>query len=161
MNFNQAYPAILIAVALLTGCSTVQNEPVSQFRAKHSIDAKKFAYINPISLDTYEAMFGFNAGLSYIGPNLKAKFGNIAGINEYADKIIKSEQDLRNQRVQMFKKLENSSANGGVICQYKLNNGVIDEIGFLVLKSGEIVEQEPLITEYLIEKTSPEKSHNE
>lgn len=153
---------LIIAISL-AGCCTVpkQDNQVSQFRCKHPTEAKKYVYLNPISLDTYYATFGWGKGSEYVETNLKEKFGSNPEINEFADKAIKTQRDWNDLLMQLFKRLESASSNGGVICQYKLNDGIIEEIGFLVLKSGEIVKQEPLITDYLPKQPTSKKPHNE
>lgn len=154
MNSFKINYCILIAVIFVAGCCTPskQNDSVSQFRAKHPEKSIFFVYLNPISLDTYYATFGWAKGSESFESNLKEKFGSIPGINEFSDKAIKIKTEWNDLLMQMFKRLENASSNGGVICQYKWDDGITSEIGFLVVKSGEIKIQEPLITDYLMEK---------
>jgi hypothetical protein len=134
------------------------SKPVQQFQRKHPDDYRKFTYLNPISLDTYYAVSGLQAGsTNHILGEMEQRFSATNGVREFVSTMSRREAEDRQRLIDSFRNLESLSADGGAICQYKRDDGKTREIGFLVLKNGEIVAREPWITDYLPEKDSSEK----
>lgn len=140
-------------LVLMAGCCRVPESyrPVAEFQRKHPEEFGKFAYLNPISLNTYRAVWGMKAGeASYLLDETERRFGNIDGVKEFVNRMAKREGDDRQRIVEFFRELEAASSGGGAVCQYEWSDSKTRETGFLVLKSGEIIKREPWVTDYLV-----------
>ena len=134
-------------------CSLPMNYlPVTEFRQKHPKEFEKYAYLNPISLNTYRAIWGEKAGAaSYILDETERRFGKTDGVKEFVKKMAEREGEDRRRIVELFHDLESASSGGGAVCQYEWSDGKTRETGFLVLKSGDVIKREPWVTDYLTE----------
>jgi len=126
---------------------------VAEFQRKHPAEFGQYAYLNPISFDTYKAVWGERAGsASFILGEVERRFGNEQGVKEFVRTMLRQEAEDRDRIIKFCRDLEEASANGGVVCQYEWSDGKERETGFLVLKSGEVVKRAPWLTDYLSEQ---------
>jgi hypothetical protein len=162
--FRNVFWLWILAAIALAGCCTAlnQNDPVAQYRHKHSVEAKKYSLLDPTNLEACKGMVGLCMGSwSFFGPELKRQFGNVPGINMFADKEIEVQGSLMNSLLKMFLELKDASSGGGAVCQFEWSDGTTKETGLLALKSGEIVKREVFITDYLKGKPFSVKGGNE
>jgi len=149
---------ILSCLLILAGCcSTLEKSaPTSLFQRKHPLEFRQYAYLNPVSLDTYRAIWGERAGASsYILDEMQRRFGDTPGVMEFVKQMAQQEGKDRKRLVDSFRELQQLSASGGAVCQFEWSDGKTREIGLLVLKAGEVIRREPWVTDYLSEQ--PEK----
>ena len=145
-NMNRV--ASLLLLLFLAGCCSTNHVAVREFQHKHPGEFKKYAYILPIKLDTYRALVGERqAAVSGVISGMKQKFGNVQGVNDYAEEVFREEGAERRSTIELYRKLEGLSENGGAICQFEWSDGKTKEIGLLVLKSGEIIERLPWLAD--------------
>jgi hypothetical protein len=143
-----------IMLLLTSGCCTTQpSDPIALFRRTNPTEAKQYAYLHEINLDAYSMLIGERLGsINGIVVGMKQRFGEVPGVNEYADRILRQQVEERQHVVQYFEELRQASAGGGAICQYEWSDGKTRETGLLVVKSGRVVKREPWLTEYLSEQ---------
>lgn len=147
--------ASVSGLLLIGGCCSIPQayRPVAEFQRKHSAEFEKYTYLNPVSLDTYKAIWGERAGAaSYILGETVRRFGNEQDVKEFVKTMLQREAEDRQRILKFCRDLEEASSKGGAICQYEWSDGKTKETGFLVLKSGEVVRREPWITDYLSEQ---------
>jgi hypothetical protein len=131
-------------------CTTHPSDPVAFFRRTNPTEAKQYVYLHEVNLDAYSMLIGERlASLNGVVMGMKQRFGEIPGVNEYADKIMRQQAEEKEHVLQYFEELRQASAGGGAICQYEWNGGKTRETGLLVVKSGRVVRREPWLTEYL------------
>src|SRR5260370_11216572 len=78
---------------LVTGCCTTPSDhPVADFRRKHPSEARAYRYIYPVGTDMYDMLFRVKSvTISGIGHSLEQRFGDVPGLADYADRILKQE----------------------------------------------------------------------
>lgn len=135
-------------------CSAPKNyRPIAEFKQRHPKEFGKYAYLNPISFNTYRAVWGEKAGVvSYVLDETERRFGKTDGVKEFVKRMADREGEDRRRILEFFRELENASSGGGVVCQYEWSDTKTRETGFLVLRSGEVIKREPLVTDYLVEQ---------
>lgn len=137
------------------GCCVipVSHRPIAEFKQKHPDEYRQFAYINAISLETYKAVWGAKAGaISHVLDEAERRFGETGGIKSFVNQMAEREGEDRRQMLEFFRELEDAGAGGGAVCQYEWSDGKTREVGFLVVKSGDIIKREPWITDYFVER---------
>jgi hypothetical protein len=152
MSAGQNNFSICLTILLLaSGCCTTQpNDPVALFRRTNPTEAKQYAYLHEINLDAYSMLIGERLGsINGIVVGMKQRFGEVPGVNEYADRILRQQVEEKMHVAQYFDELRQVSAGGGAIFQYEWSDGKTRETGLLVVKSGKVVRREPWLTDYL------------
>ena len=147
--------SILLWLGLLAGCCGIpaSYQPVAEFRRKHPKECERYAYLNPISLETYVIIWGERAGAySYILEEAKRLFGETEGVKQFVESMAEREGKDRRLILEFFGDLESTSSGGGAVCQYEWSDGKTREVGFLVLKAGDVIKREPWITDYPVER---------
>jgi hypothetical protein len=137
---------------LIVGCCAIPDahRPVAEFQRKHPAEFRKYTYLNPISLNTYKAVWGERAGATgYMLGEIHRRFGNVDGVKEFVKAMRQRESEDRQRILTFCRDLEEAGSNGGAVCQYEWSDGKSKETGFLVLKSGEVVKREPWLSDYL------------
>ena len=146
---------ILCCLALMAGCCSAPRNyrPIAEFKRKHPEEFVKYAYLNPISFNTYKAVWGEKAGaVSYVLDETERRFGKTDGVKEFVKRMSEREGEDRRRILEFFRELETAGSGGGAVCQYEWSDGKTKETGFLVLKSGEVIRREPCVTDYLVEQ---------
>jgi hypothetical protein len=122
MGISKKWLVLPFLLLLMAGCCSVPKlyRPVAEFQRKHPKEFKKYAYLNPVYLDTYRGVYGFSQGsASYSLGEINRRFGNNASLKEFIQKITKQDAETRQKIIESFDDLEKASSNGGVICQYE------------------------------------------
>lgn len=139
-----------IAVGLLAigYCRSNGDDPIGKFREKQPQEAKKYTYLEIASLKAARLITARGQRDAWnVAATVLAKFGDLPGVREYAEKVVENER----KNVEMFEKdmdsLEGERANGGSVCEYERTEGEMMEIGFLVLRNGEVVKRMPIYSE--------------
>jgi hypothetical protein len=138
---------------LITGCCSYQANgtapEVADYKAKHRVDFGHFVYILPIKLDTYQYLLANQLEVARrISSQMKVKFANTPGVQEFADSEFKEEMETCQKASQRYDELEDLAARGGAVCQFCWNDGKTQEMGLLVLKNGNIIERDVWITDF-------------
>ena len=140
---------------LVAGCCSIPEayRPVAEFQRKHPQEYRKYAYLNPISLNTYKCVWADGADLyGTILQETRRRFGENDVVKEFINRMSRHAMENRERILNFCRDLEQASSNGGAICQYEWSDGKTRETGFLVLKFGEVVMREPWITDFLSEQ---------
>ena len=133
-----------LSLALAGCCMPQRTDPINQYKQKHPGEAKDYTYIYPVNLELYKGLVDFEFGrMAGIAGGLRARFGSTPGVNEFADKISKEQTREHEASSEHFQELEMASSNSGLICQYNWSDGKTREIGWLVIKSGEVIKRLP------------------
>jgi hypothetical protein len=136
-------PILLLAGSFIfVGCNKKGDDPVSQFKDKHPKESSNYIYIYPVNMEMFQAFNDAKTGeIVEIGSSMKEKFKDIPDVVAYADTIIQ----IQNQGDKAWKKsvqsLRDAGSKDGAICLFKWRDRATAKIGFLVLKSGDIVKE--------------------
>ena len=129
------------------------NKAVGEFRRKHPADFQKYAYLNPVNLDTYRELLGFEQGLhSGQIAGLRKRFESVPGVNDLSERQLRADATDRQVWITGFQDLESASSGGGVICQFEWSDGKTSETGLLAIKNGEVVKRDVWLVDYLSEQ---------
>jgi len=122
---------------------------VREFQRKHPEEYKRYAFIYPTTLAIHMALVADRiSAVCEIAEKLQEEYGSVPGISEFAQDIIKQENLVRQTRIKWAREMERLMGKDGAICQYEWSDGVIKEVGLLVLRNGHVVKREVWFVEY-------------
>ena len=148
-----------VVLLSLTGCCLDRgNEQVIKFRRASPKEFNNYVYIYPVSLDTYYYLHGQQRGaitsLIRVAEIEERKYGTTPGLKEHLETWAKEAGTNQMFEVENYRDLEKSAADGGVICQFKWDDGKTCEMGMLVIKGGVVIKRDVWVTDFHSERTN-------
>jgi hypothetical protein len=147
---------IFICFSIAGCCTRGTNGTASElinYKKSHPDDYKHFVYLLPTKLDTYQYLLADRLQVArHISTQMKIKFTNSPGVQEFADREFKEQMEACEKASQHYTELEKLAFPDGTVCQFCWNDGKTQETGMLVLKSGNIIERDVWITDFVTEK---------
>jgi hypothetical protein len=153
-TFNKA-ACLCLPMLLASCCSEHWCNAVTKFRSDHPTEFSKYLYIYPVSLDTYYYLQGQqHAAITRVARLVEKKYAATPGLNEYVEIVLANASKDKTLAIEDYAELKKLSAGGGTICQFKWNDGQMEEMGMLILKDGSITKRDVWVTNFQSENTN-------
>lgn len=111
--------------------------------------------MNPIDIASYSALWSEPVGESRGDLEaIRDRFGTNEDLRSYVQRVIELQSKEKQQMEKMFADLSNA-AIGGSVCQYEYVADGLKETGILVVKNGDVIRRESMLTEILSPTNRP------
>jgi hypothetical protein len=124
-------------------CCPVEFKPVCEFQKTHPQQAQKYSHLAPVTLIRYrDLLAGRGTYMQIFADKLKQNFGNVPGMQDFADEELTLESKNRIAKLHAYNEMEELAKNGGCICEFEWSDKTNYEFGLLVLKGGNVVKRD-------------------
>jgi hypothetical protein len=132
---------------LCAGCATSDPKPsdahLARFKKNHPVEAAAYTHLYPVNLENYKVLDQLRSDKAGdIIVVMKQKFSEVPEVGDYADRLLKTDDEMWKNAERNIAELGEAFAPGSALYEFEWTDGRRSETGLLVLKSGEIAKRE-------------------
>jgi hypothetical protein len=132
---------------LCAGCATPNPKPadpeLARFKEDQPREAAAYTHLYAVNLENYKVLDQLRSDKAGdIIVVMKQKFPEVTEFGDYADRLLKTDDEMWKNVERNVAELGEACAPGSALYEFEWNNGIRVETGLLILKSGKIAKRE-------------------
>jgi hypothetical protein len=118
-------------------------DPFALYKESHPAEAALYTHVYPVDFKSYQALDQIRSdNASDIVLVMKQKFSDVPGFSDYADRLLKVDDQMWKNVQRNIVELGEACAPGAALYEFEWSDGLKVETGLLVVKEDRIVKRQ-------------------